>query len=1080
MDADNTFAVGLIYGPSGCGKSSLVKAGLLPRLTPHVQAVYVEAVAQETETRLLKGLRKRFADLPPGLGLKETLAALRRGQGLAAGKKVLIILDQFEQWLHATADRERNELVEALRQCDGARVQCLIMVRDDFWLAVSRFLRALEVRLEEGKNSALVDLFDLEHAKKVLAAFGRAFQKLPENPTETRPEQKQFLMRAVSDLAREDKVICVRLSLFAEMMKSKPWTPASLKAMGGTAGVGATFLEETFSADTAPAEHRHHEKAARRVLKALAPQTGTDIKGNMKSYEELLQESSYASRPEDFTDLLRILDNGLRLITPTDPEGNDETPGTAPGSAQVAAEPHAAGQKYYQLTHDYLVHSLRDWLARKQKETRSGRAQWLLEDLASTWAVDKKRRHLPYLLQWLQIRLLTRKKRWTAPQAAMMRKAARYYGLRGILAGAIVTLVLFVGWQFYGQSQARILHHHVLNASTADVTGLVKSMAPFRGWLAPLLTDSYHQVRDDPDADKQKLAVCLAQVGLGLVPQQSEQGEYLYQSLLSSDPDAVIAIRETLQSYKKEDLWEFLRNPGNDPDQRLRAACALAAVDRSDLRWSETSPAIAKTLLDQKQLVMLQWTDALKPVGKWLLQPLANMLVEEQRSPSERISIASVYGRLAQAENRYDVLEKALAEDGQNKRKIRFAIALLVMGRPAKVWPLLVHTADPTLRSLLMEEINHDAGIHAELFITRLREEKDDSVRRALLLSLGGFAIERSFLPELMRLYVDDPDPGIHEAAGWLLQHWKQDRKLAELDARIKGRAPGGPWRWYINSVGQTMVITPAPAEFWMGAAPNRVRCRIDRGFAISAKEVTYEDYRQFDPSHRRPPQVFEPNVAVTNIPWFKTAEYCNWLSAREGLPPDQWCYEPLDMRQFAPGFNILEQLSLMPFTALSKKPMYGAGMRLADSYLHRTGYRLGTEAEWEFACRADADTKFSFGEDKSLLGKYAWYHLNSSGPKGVGQLKPNDLGLFDMHGNALEWTLSRYEREPSGAGDGIVDGEDMADVLQIDRNVERVLRGGSFYTAADYLTPCAERAHSRPSSHGSDLGFRLVRTVSP
>src|SRR5206468_10595718 len=70
-DADNTFAVGLIYGPSGCGKSSLVKAGLLPRLSDDVIAVYVEATAQETEARLLNGLRKRCPALPAHLGLKE-------------------------------------------------------------------------------------------------------------------------------------------------------------------------------------------------------------------------------------------------------------------------------------------------------------------------------------------------------------------------------------------------------------------------------------------------------------------------------------------------------------------------------------------------------------------------------------------------------------------------------------------------------------------------------------------------------------------------------------------------------------------------------------------------------------------------------------------------------------------------------------------------------------------------------------------------------------------------------------------------------------------------------------------------
>src|SRR5439155_5691215 len=176
---------------------------------------------------------------------------------IPAGKKVFIVLDQFEQWLHAKREEENTELVQALRQCDGSRVQCIVMVRDDFWMAVIRFMRDLEIRLLEGQNSGAVDLFDLDHAKKVLAAFGRALGKLPENPSETSKEQKEFLKKAVSGLAQERKVICIRLALFAEMMKGRPWTPASLKEVGGTEGVGVTFLEETFSASTAPPEHRY-------------------------------------------------------------------------------------------------------------------------------------------------------------------------------------------------------------------------------------------------------------------------------------------------------------------------------------------------------------------------------------------------------------------------------------------------------------------------------------------------------------------------------------------------------------------------------------------------------------------------------------------------------------------------------------------------------------------------------------------------------------------------------------------------------------------------------------------------------
>ncbi len=181
IDPDLTFRVGLIYGPSGCGKSSLVKAGLLPRLGKHVLPVYVEATPEETEARLLKGLRKACPELPRGSGLVDSLANLRRGRILPPERKVLLVLDQFEQWLHAKRGEENTELVAALRHCDGEHVQAVVLVRDDFWMAASRFMRDLEIRLLEGENSALVDLFDPRHAKKVLMAFGRAYGALPEN-----------------------------------------------------------------------------------------------------------------------------------------------------------------------------------------------------------------------------------------------------------------------------------------------------------------------------------------------------------------------------------------------------------------------------------------------------------------------------------------------------------------------------------------------------------------------------------------------------------------------------------------------------------------------------------------------------------------------------------------------------------------------------------------------------------------------------------------------------------------------------------------------------------------------------------
>ncbi len=736
-DADKTFSVGLIYGPSGCGKSSLVKAGLLPRLARAVTAIYVEATSQDTEVRLLKGLRRQVTALPSHLGLAESLAALRQGRFVKPGQKVLLVLDQFEQWLHADQDEQGTELVQALRQCDGERVQCIVMVRDDFWLAVSRFVRDLEVDFVPGRNIALVDLFDLDHAKKVLAAFGRAFSKLPEKPGETSKEQKQFLSQAVSGLAQDNKVICVRLALFAEMMKGRRWTPATLKEVGGTGGIGVTFLEDTFSSSAANPKHRLHQKVARTVLKALLPESGSDIKGSMRSHAELLEASGYANRSRDFDDLLRILDSEIRLITPTDPEGKEDTdPSTVQGNA-----------KYYQLTHDYLVHSLRDWLTRKQKETRRGRAELLLADRSAVWNARPENRQLPSLLQWQQITWLTQKKNWTPPQRKMMGKAVRLHVVRGLAIAAVVLLGFFV-WEGYGRLEARRLRDHLLEATTTDVPGIVKDMIPYRRWLDPLLHQAYAHAEKDNDPRKQ------LHTSLALLPVDSEQADYLYGRLLTGEPQEVIVIREALYGHKPDvtkQLWALVENPKNSQAQRFRGACALAIFAPDDPRWEKISGDVAGTLLIQKPLEIPQWTDALKGAGKWLLSPLANFLVEEKRSVSEKNLIATIFGRYAaDTPDAYARLEKQLEEKIEPnasmdakitlaKRQARVGVAVLLIGRGEKVWPLLQHRPDPTLRSYLIDRLG-PGGVDVGVLIGRLDEEKEVSARRAILLSMGDMA----------------------------------------------------------------------------------------------------------------------------------------------------------------------------------------------------------------------------------------------------------------------------------------------------------------------------------------------------
>ena len=626
IDADLTFKVGLIYGPSGCGKSSLVKAGLLPKLSKHVLPVYIEASAEETEARLLKGLRKACHELSRGLGLVDSLANLRRGRILPPERKVLLVLDQFEQWLHAKRGEENTELVAALRHCDGEHVQAIVMVRDDFWLAASRFMRELEIDLVPDQNIALVDLFDPRHAKKVLTAFGNAYGTLPEKTVDLSSDQETFIDQAVSGLIQDGKIVSVRLALFAEMFKSKSWTPEMLRSVGGTEGVGVTFLEETFTSSQANPKHRLHQRAAQAVLKRLLPETGSDIKGQMRSERELRDASGYADRPRDFAELTHILDPELRLITPTDPEGSDDDRSiTKPGG------------KYYQLTHDYLVHSLRVWLTRKQRETRRGRAELRLAERSASWNAKPENRHLPSALEWAHIRLLTERKGWTDPQRTMMNRAGRVHGVRGLLTFALLSAGLLAGFAVRRQvietqraNYATGLVQRVLDAETQQVPDIVVAMRDYRQLVGPSLKS---ELEKGSDVSRQKLHASLA-----LLPVDASQVDYLFSRLLKATPSELPVLRDALKPHGSTltpKLWTVVESAKPGDANLLPSASALASYDPENGKWEVEAGKVAQELVSVNAIQLGPWIEALRPVRAKLTIPFATIFQEKERPESE-------------------------------------------------------------------------------------------------------------------------------------------------------------------------------------------------------------------------------------------------------------------------------------------------------------------------------------------------------------------------------------------------------------------------------------------------------------
>lgn len=302
----------------------------------------------------------------------------------------------------------------------------------------------------------------------------------------------------------------------------------------------------------------------------------------------------------------------------------------------------------------------------------------------------------------------------------------------------------------------------------------------------------------------------------------------------------------------------------------------------------------------------------------------------------------------------------------------------------------------------------------------------------------------------------------------------------AILTAHAQPRQQIRRLRSYVGPNGHVMVVIPG-STFTMGSPltePGRSQVetqhlvKIPRRYAIATTEVTNEHFRKFleavpdygarwraatatrfgDPPRfqRFSKTPDSPQVAVS---WYDAARYCNWLSELAGIPKNQWVYpENIDASN---------------------------GLELPADYLRRTGYRLPTEAEWEYAARAGRNTAWHFGTDVDLLPRYAWYEGNTQKERAypVGQRLPNGWGLFDMLGNVWEWTFDRRQSYPS-AERVTVDVEDS--LLRVSNDVARTRRGGSF-AYEWFTTRSAHRGDITyfPNQTRDNVGFRVARTLS-
>lgn len=646
----------------------------------------------------------------------------------------------------------------------------------------------------------------------------------------------------------------------------------------------------------------------------------------------------------------------------------------------------------------------------------------------------------------------------------------------------------------------------LLKSSPESLTPILQNLQDYYAEVAPELR---RLLNDAGTTDGDRLRLSLA-----LLPGDPSQLDFLREQLLSIGYRDVPAVRRATAPYHQQlnhRFWKVVDDATSDAGQRFLAALLLAGHQRADAtelkRWTAHAPFLSEQLthaIGADPSAYDALVETLRPLRQELFDSLAALCRDESQTEAARVLATNIFvsyaadeptqlARLlvdgdpwqfsiirphlnAGASAAIEVLQREVqakpranaADDEKDiaaRRRATAAVALVQLGAAENAWPLLVHSDDPRARSFLIEQFSELATDPA-LLVARLAIEQDVSARRALALALGSFAPQR--VPEAVRvqasallttLCASDPDAGLHSACEWALARWGQP--LPTIEKRESSPLPA---HWMAGPQGHTLVTIDGGASFTMGSPTGEDKrsvaekphpMTIGRKYALATKEVTVEQFRRFSEAtnlklppftRKHSPEETTPMIMVT---WYRAAQYCRWLSEQAGMSEDQMCYPPVDQ--------------------------IDAGLNPYPDYLQRTGFRLPTEAEWEFACRAGASTSRSYGSSDDLLAKYAWYAVNSADRAWpVGSLKPNDFGLFDMHGNAWEWCAERWASYWQSTK-----ATDEVDTTPVDEASNRVLRGGSFDSAAKSVRSAFRDRFEKPHFGSDEIGFRVARTLA-
>jgi serine/threonine protein kinase/formylglycine-generating enzyme required for sulfatase activity len=687
-------------------------------------------------------------------------------------------------------------------------------------------------------------------------------------------------------------------------------------------------------------------------------------------------------------------------------------------------------------------------------------------------------------------------------------RAAKWAKRRPTSAALVaLTLVMILGavgvtWKVQRAERESTVVNLIKRLESSDaneIKGLQSELEPLRAETDPRLLVIARDINEDP-ARRLRASLALSVVDEG-------QFEYLSERLLDCSLREFRPIRDKLQRYSARlTLFDVLRDPKQPAGARFRAGLALAYYEPEDPSWADSDFAfLAAEILAAGRDDQRDVRELLRPLGARLLKPLEAAFHDERARTSSRLAAADALADLASDDpprlarlaseataeqygplrvalaglddyaSAEEVLRRVLHENPApsleetacvhlGRRRAGAAITLAHLGDHTAVREVLRVRDDPEAATQFIHGLR-ERGVAARDVVDALGDGSETDVLYGLLLSLGEFRpddLAPSVLNGLRRRLIDlhsgDPRSVIHGASGWLLRTWGYDQDADRVDLTPLPYDPSGKREWFVERVAgdcYTFVVFP-PAEYFAGSPagepfrrPNegRHRVRLTRPFAVCDRELTAGQYARFAHSAGLPVAPDEPAAGpeypASGLTWAEAVLYCRWLTKAAGMTEAQECYAdagPLD--------RAAETL-----------------LKHADFFPERTGYRLPTEAEWEYACRAGTTTAYGFGNDRGLLAFYG-RHLQDGATAG-GKLRPNRRGLFDMHGNVWEWCHDWFQKHLS----------DATDPVGPPQGHNRALRGGG-WDRGPWHCRSSYRHSPTPDYRGSYMGFRLARTL--